>query len=281
MSIQEKHEHLKNIFLEMKSVVIGFSGGVDSTLVLKVAADTIGEKALAVIARSSTYPEREYEEAIELVRQIGARSRIITTEEDKNPKFISNTIDRCYFCKTELFSKLQKIANEEGMNFVVDGSNVDDEGDFRPGMKALDELSVRSPLREAGFSKSDVRELSKILGLPTHDKPSFACLSSRFPYGDSITAEKLKMVGAAEDFLRESGFRAVRVRHYDVTARIELGLDELGRIMEETVRQAVVAKLKEIGYTYVTIDLEGFRSGSMNAVLVNTDTGHNPAEKTG
>ncbi|MFC1557000.1 ATP-dependent sacrificial sulfur transferase LarE [candidate division KSB1 bacterium] len=267
MNLDQKLERLKKIIEDMGGVVIGFSGGVDSTFLLKVAAGVLKDRALGVIATSSTYPERELHEAKQLAGQIGACIRIIETEEDKHPKFVSNPTDRCYYCKSELFSKLVKIAREENMDFVADGSNIDDEGDFRPGMKALAEIGVRSPLREAGLNKTEIRDLSKRLGLPTHDKPSFACLSSRFPYGSSITPEKLKMVDAAENYVRELGFRTVRVRHYDTTARIELDIEELPHIVENQVRGKIVNKLKEIGYIYITIDLEGFRSGSMNEVL--------------
>jgi len=274
MTLDEKYENLKNIFRDMGSVAIGFSGGVDSTLALKVAADVLGKNVLAVIAVSSTYPVREFKEAQEIVAQIGARSSIIHTEEDRNPKFTSNPLDRCYHCKSELFSKLKAIALEEGISYVADGSNVDDEGDFRPGMKALEELEIRSPLREAALNKREIRQLSRNLGLPTHDKPSFACLSSRFPYGSSITPEKLKMVGDAEEFLYSLGFKTVRVRHYSETARIELDVDEMKRILDPQIRKKIIRKCKEIGYIYITIDLEGFRSGSMNEVLNNTGNMH-------
>jgi len=267
MTIEQKYEKLKNIFHEMGGVVIGFSGGVDSTLLLKVATDVLGGKVVGVVGTSTTYPRREFEEAKQLAKDIGARIEIIKTEEDKNPKFISNPPDRCYFCKTELFTRITSIAQREGMPFVADGSNVDDENDFRPGMKALRELAVRSPLREAGMTKKDVRELSKMLGLPTHDKPSYACLSSRFPYGSSITAEKLIMVESAENFMRDLGFQTVRVRHYEDTARIEMGINEMPRVIEDAIRKKIIEKFKEIGYIYITLDIEGFRSGSMNEVL--------------
>ncbi len=269
MNLEKKHKKLKDIFGEMGSVVIGFSGGVDSTLLLKVAFDTLNNNVLAVIAKSSTYPERELNEAIELAESIGARFRIINTEEDKNPKFIANPTDRCYHCKLELFSRLKNIAIEEGILFIADGSNIDDEGDFRPGLIALDELSVRSPLREAGLTKKEIRELSGNLGLRTSDKPSYACLSSRFPYGSPITPEKLKMVESAEEYIRSLGFRTVRVRHYENTARIELDSTEISLIFQKDNREKIIGKLKGIGYIYITIDLEGFRSGSMNEVLTS------------
>jgi uncharacterized protein len=269
MTIDEKYDNLQEILRKMGGVVIGFSGGVDSTFLLKVATNVLKEKAIGVIATSSTYPERELKESKLLAEQMGACSKIIETEEDKNPKFLNNPTDRCYHCKTELFTKLKAVAEEEGIPYVADGSNKDDEADFRPGMIALNELSVRSPLREADLTKDEIRDLSKRLGLSTFNKPSFACLSSRFPYGDKITIEKLQMVGAAEEFLRDTGFRTVRVRHYDNLARIELGSDEINKIFEPETRGKIIRKFKDIGYIYVTIDLEGFRSGSMNEPLFN------------
>lgn len=251
----------------MGGVVIGFSGGVDSTLLMKVAVDVLGDRAVAVIAVSSTLPQRELEEARRLAEHIGARSRIVHTREDANPKFLSNPPDRCYFCKIELFSKLREIAGEEDLPFIADGSNKDDDGDFRPGMKAGAEFGVRSPLREADLNKDEIRSLSRMLGLPTHDKPSFACLSSRFPYGTPITPEKLRMVDEAESFIRRLGFRTVRVRHYGATARIELDPEEMPRILDSTVRDMLINQFKELGYQYITVDLEGYRTGSMNRVL--------------
>jgi len=269
MIIDEKYAGLQKILRDMGGVVIGFSGGVDSTFLLKAATDVLKNRALGVVATSATYPERELEDSKMLAQQIGARIRIIRTEEDTNPKFLENPPERCYYCKMELFTKLKSIAEEEGLNFVADGSNTDDEGDFRPGMAALDELSVRSPLREAGLNKREIRRLSKELGLSTHDKPSLACLSSRFPYGSAITPEKLRQVETAEDFIRKMGFRTVRVRHYDTQARIEVGSGEISRIIEPVIREKIIRKFKEIGYIYITVDLEGFRSGSMNEALTN------------
>jgi len=268
ISLQDKYTKLRAILAEMGSVVIGFSGGVDSTLLLKVACDVLGERTLAVIGESETYPAREYEEARRLAEGFGARYRIVRTEETDVLKFQENPPDRCYYCKTELFSKLATIAKEEEIAWIADGTNMDDTGDFRPGMKALREQEVRSPLLEAGLTKREIRELSKQLRLPTWDKPSFACLSSRFPYGFSIEKEKLMKIDAAENILRDAGFRCFRVRHHDEkTIRIEVGKDEVKRFMDDEFRNRIVREMKNLGFTYITLDLEGYRTGSMNEVL--------------
>ena len=267
-TVQEKYDRLRAILEGMGSVAIGYSGGVDSTLLLKVAADVLGAGALAMIGRSATYPTREYEEALALAGSMGVRVVEVHTEETDVRKFQENPPDRCYYCKTELFGRLDDIAAREGIRWIADGTITDDTGDFRPGMKAKAENNVRSPLLEAGLSKAEVRELSRHLGLPTWDKPSFACLSSRFPYGMQITRENLARVDAAETMLRDRGFRSFRVRFHDErTARIEVGGEEIARLAGEPLRTEVVARLKELGFTYVTLDLQGFRSGSMNEVL--------------
>lgn len=265
---EEKYTRLRNILADLGSVVIGYSGGVDSTLLLRVATDIIGRRALAVIGRSETYPSAEYQEAVRLAENFGARHTAVATEETDLLKFRDNPPDRCYFCKTELFTKLTDIAERENIPWIADGTNADDVADFRPGMRAKEERNVRSPLLEAGLSKNEVREISRHLGLSTWNKPSFACLSSRFPYGSGITKEKLSKVDKAEAFLRAAGFRHCRVRHHDErTARIELGANELHRLFDENTRTAVLLKLKELGFTYVTVDLQGYRLGSMNEVL--------------
>ena len=257
-------QHLR----DMQSLVIGYSGGVDSTLLLKVAVDASANHALAMIGRSETYPSREFEEALALAQSIGARHEIVLTEETDEIKFRENPPDRCYYCKTELFGKLREIAEREHFPWIADGTITDDLGDFRPGMRARTEGNVRSPLLESGFTKDDVRELSKHLGLSTWDKPSFACLSSRFPYGMPIVRENLSRVDAAETFLRDNGFRRFRVRFHDnSTARVEVDPSEIGRFVQEPFRTELVTHFKELGFTYVTLDLQGYRTGSMNELL--------------
>jgi uncharacterized protein len=266
--LRVKYDRLAGILRSMESVAIGYSGGVDSTLLLKVAVDTLGTRAVAMIGRSETYPTREFEEAVAIASAIGARSIIVRTEETDDLKFRENPADRCYYCKTELFGKLDAIAEREGLRWIADGTITDDIGDFRPGMMAKAEKEVRSPLLEADLGKSEVREISKHLGLPTWDKPSFACLSSRFPYGTAITRENLTKVDRAETFLRNHGFRAFRVRFHDAsTARIEVSPPDFDRLLDNELRAAIVDTMKDLGFTYVTLDLQGYRTGSMNEVL--------------
>ena len=263
--MERKQESLKEILRSLESVVIAYSGGVDSTFLSKVAFDVLGDNALAVTARSDTYPRSEFEEALELARMIGIKHETIVSEELDIPEFLGNPVNRCYYCKRELLSKLKETARERGFKYVVEGSNFDDLDDYRPGMQAVAELGVRSPLKEAELTKGDIRELSRRLGLPTWDKPSFACLSSRFPYGNEITREKLTAVGEAEIFLRNLGIRQLRVRHHDQVARIEVAKEDMEILLRN--REQVVMKLKELGYTYITMDLQGYRTGSMNEVL--------------
>ncbi len=266
--LRVKYDRLSAIIEELGSVVIGYSGGVDSTLLVKVARDVLADRALAVIGRSATYPSREYEEAVRIALSLDVSWLEVATEETDDLKFRENPADRCYYCKTELFGKLRGIAAERGIAWIADGAITDDLGDFRPGRKAGEEQNVRSPLMEAGFSKSEVRELSRELGLPTWEKGSFACLSSRFPYGMPISTEALARVDAAENLLREMGFRDFRVRFHDEkTARIEVGTTEIGKAAAEGNRTRIVGHLKNLGFTYIALDLQGFRSGSMNEAL--------------
>lgn len=265
--VDKKLEHLKAILQEMDRVLVAYSGGVDSTFLMKIAHDTLGNNALAVLASSETYPSSEVEDAISLARESGFPLVNVHTEELHNESFARNAPDRCYHCKSELIRKLQDVARERGMSVVVHGANADDVRDYRPGAKAAAELGARAPLQEVGLTKDEIRALSKRFGLPTWDKPSYACLASRFPYGTSITKDALVRIDKAEEFLREIGFRQIRVRHYGDTARIEVEPQDIPRIASEQVRAEIVQRLRELGYLYITVDLEGYRMGSMNAVL--------------
>jgi uncharacterized protein len=266
-ALAAKHAALQRVVKEMGSVLIAYSGGVDSSLLLKVAADTLGGNVFAVTGTSETYTPRELRDAKELVASLGVRHLVIATEELSNEAFAANPPERCYFCKKELFGKLRELADANGVRWILDGSNFDDLDDFRPGMKAAAELGVRSPLKEAKLTKDDIRALSRELGLPTWDKPSAACLSSRFPYGDAITREKLTAVEQAEQCLAAYGIRGFRVRVHGNIARIEVPREAMPLLIDEPNAKAVAARFKELGYTYVTLDIEGFRSGSMNEPL--------------
>lgn len=271
MKIDEKLNSLQNILKEMQHVVVAFSGGVDSSFLLKVAHDTLGNNAMGVLAVSPTFPSREYEQAKNTANIIGARLKIINTNELGNQDFVSNPVDRCYFCKSELFKKVAELAGTKGFENMVDGSNFDDLGDHRPGMKALEEKKVRSPLQEAQFTKDDIRALSRKMGLPTWEKEELACLSSRFPYGEKIDAKKLTMVDQAENFLRDEGFRNIRARHHKSTIKIEVYPGDISRFFEDNTREKVIKKMKDIGYSYVTVDLEGYRRGSLNETVNKSD----------
>jgi uncharacterized protein len=262
--MKKKFQKLKEILADMESALIAYSGGVDSTLVLRIAKDVLGNKVLAITARSLVYPLREIEQAKNLARNLRVKHQIIKTQELANPKFVNNPRDRCYWCKRELFAKLMTIARNNNLKYVLDGTNYDDSDDFRPGIKAARELGIRSPLKEAGFIKEEVRLLSKRLGLPTWNKPTFACLASRFPYGTKITKEGLIRVEKAEGYIRNFGISQVRVRNHNQIARIEVSKDEIPKLLKEKVRDKIVSKFKELGYVYVAVDLQGYKTGSMN-----------------
>jgi uncharacterized protein len=268
MNSREKLEKLKTLLESFGGCAVAYSGGVDSTLLLEVAHEVLGTRCLAVIATSSTYPRREYAEALQWVQAQSIPYVTLVSEELDIPGFSENPPDRCYYCKKELFSKILIEAKNFGASVVADGTNADDTGDFRPGMKAARELGVRSPLMECGLTKDDIRIISReVYHLPTADKQPMACMASRIPYGSSVTAEKLKQVEAVEDFLAGKGFKVFRARHHGDLLRLELGRDEMALLRREALASEIVAFAKHAGFVYVTMDLQGFRSGSMNEVL--------------
>ena len=263
--LEEKLESLKEILRSLESVVIAYSGGVDSTFLSKVAFDVLGDNALAATISSEIHPRWESEEAGDIAREIGIKHETIASKALDIPGLADNPADRCYYCKEEVLTRLKGIACERGFKHVIEGSNFDDLDDHRPGMQAVAEQGVRSPLKEAKLTKSEIRALSKKLGLSTWNKPSLACLASRFPYGTKITREKLKAIDEAEIFLRSLGIRQLRVRHHDQIARIEVAEEDMEILLQN--RKQIVKKMKELGYSYVTMDLQGYRTGSMNEVL--------------
>jgi uncharacterized protein len=267
-SVEDKIAKLQESLLALESAVVAFSGGVDSAFLLRMCCDVLGEKVLAVTADSPIHPASELEGAVKIAESLRVKHVVIRTTELQEPQFMANTPDRCYHCKKGLFQVLKGVAVAGGVVNVVEGSNVDDQGDYRPGALAADEMGVRRPLQEAGLTKAEIRAISKDLGLPTWDKPSLACLVSRIPYGTRITPEALASIDAAETFIRSLGIAQVRVRHHGLTARIEVAPGDMEVMMRETNRLRLVNQLRGLGYTYVTLDLAGYRTGSMNEGVI-------------
>jgi uncharacterized protein len=267
MRLQNTLKQLKCHIEKMGSLAVAYSGGVDSTFLLKIAHDVLQDRAIAVTARSSTYPEREFKEAAEFTRSAGIKHIIIQSEELDIEGFTANPPNRCYLCKYELFSKIKEVAGKYGIKHIAEGSNIDDLDDYRPGMQAIKELGIISPLKDVGLGKDAIRKLSKQMELPTWDKQSFACLASRFPYGEKITQKKLAMVDRAEQYLLNLGFKQVRVRHHGDTARIEVAGKERLKFFDLELMDNIYKQFQKIGFAYTSLDLKGYRTGSMNEVI--------------
>lgn len=264
-TVKSKLDSLKDILRRTEGCAIAYSGGVDSTLLVAVAYEVLGDKCLAVTATSSTYPEREFARALEWIKKTGIKHVVIESEELDIEGFSENPVNRCYYCKHELFTKVKIQADKYGIKYIADGANADDAGDYRPGMKAGAELGVISPLLEAGLNKNDIRTISKyIYNLPTAEKQAMACLASRFPYGSTITREKLSQVEAVETLLEQEGFKVFRARHHGDIVRLELGKEELVKILNDNIRQRITKHSHSQGFKFVTVDLEGYRTGSFN-----------------
>jgi uncharacterized protein len=266
-ALARKERAVRDILAGLEGVIVAFSGGVDSAYLASVARDALGDRALCITADSPSYPRRHRDMALRLVRQLGLRHEFIQTREMERPEYRANPSNRCYFCKEELYTQLTRIARERGIAAIVDGNNADDRGDYRPGRDAAPQFGVRSPLDEAGLTKADIRALSRAAGLPTWDEPASACLSSRIPYHSEVTDEKLRVIEQAEEAIRALGFRVLRVRHHGEVARIELARDELPRALEPAISSAIDSALRALGFRYVTLDLKGYRLGSLNEGL--------------
>ena len=265
--LQGKLNRLKDYLRELGSLAVGFSGGVDSSFLLAIAAETLGDKAMAVTGVDASVPQREVDEATAFCKDRGIKHILCKVNPLSEDGYRYNGPDRCYFCKRGIFSEVIRIAHENGIQYSAEGSNLDDVGDYRPGLRAVAELGVKSPLREAGLHKTDIRLLSRMMGLPTWSKPAYACLASRFVYGEEITEEKLQMIDKAEQFLIEHGFFAERVRLHGKIARIEVPPDDIAKLAADGLRQEVCEEFKKIGFLFVTLDMAGYRMGSMNTTL--------------
>lgn len=275
---QARYELLQTILQDMESVLVAYSGGVDSALLLKVAHDVLGERAMGALASSPAYADEETQEALDVATQMGISVLTLQTHELEDERYTANDVNRCYFCKTELFTRLEPLMQEHQLRHIAYGLNIDDLGDFRPGQRAAREFQVRAPLKEAGLGKGEIRAIARFLRVPVWDKPAQACFSSRISYGTKVDVASLRMIYQAEKLLRELGFHQLRVRHHDTVARIEVERSELPRLVEDKISRTVTEGLQKIGYLYVTVDLQGFRSGSMNEGFFKRKKNASPLE---